>query len=106
MGKDKEETLRQRRQFLLGAGASMVGMMSLSSKGWAAAMETLSFGNGERELIAYPQKRKLMRVTTRPPHLETPFEVFNEGVLTPNDAFSYAIILQACHYQLTQTPID
>ena len=47
----------------------------------------MPFGNGERELIAYPQKRKLMRITTRPPHLETPFEVFNEGVLTPNDAF-------------------
>jgi sulfite dehydrogenase (cytochrome) subunit A len=87
MNKNKEETLRHRRQFLLGAGASMIGMMSLSSKGWATAIETLSFGNGERELIAYPQKRKLMRITTRPPHLETPFEVFNEGVLTPNDAF-------------------
>lgn len=87
MGKDKEEIIRRRRQFLLGAGASLVGIMSMSSKSWAAAMKTLSFGNGERELIAYPQKRKLMRISTRPPHLETPFEVFDEGVLTPNDAF-------------------
>ena len=87
MDKDKEEIIRRRRQFLLGAGASLIGMMSMSSRSWAAAMETLSFGNGERELIAYPQKRKLMRVSTRPPHLETPFEVFDEGVMTPNDAF-------------------
>src|SRR5436305_8782312 len=26
-------------------------------------------------------------MTTRPPQLETPFPVFNEGVITPNDAF-------------------
>jgi sulfite dehydrogenase (cytochrome) subunit A len=29
----------------------------------------------------------LIRVTTRPPHLETPFSVFNEGPNTANDAF-------------------
>lgn len=26
-------------------------------------------------------------LTARPPQLETPFAVFNEGLLTPNDAF-------------------
>ena len=48
---------------------------------------TLPFENGERELIAYPQKRPLIVLTSRPPQLETPFSVFNESVLTPNDAF-------------------
>lgn len=48
---------------------------------------TLPFENGERELVKYPQKRSLIRLTTRPPQLETPFEIFNEDVLTPNDAF-------------------
>ena len=38
-------------------------------------------------LVAYPQKRPLIVLTTRPPQLETPFAVFNEGLLTPNDAF-------------------
>lgn len=47
----------------------------------------MPFANGERPLVQYPQKRALIRLTTRPPGLETPFEVFNEGVLTPNDAF-------------------
>jgi DMSO/TMAO reductase YedYZ molybdopterin-dependent catalytic subunit len=47
----------------------------------------LPFENGERELVKYPQKRPLIRLTSRPPQLETPFAVFNEGVLTPNDAF-------------------
>jgi DMSO/TMAO reductase YedYZ molybdopterin-dependent catalytic subunit len=48
---------------------------------------TQPFDNGVRELIAYPGKRPLLRITSRPPHLETPFAVFNEGVITPNDAF-------------------
>jgi sulfite dehydrogenase len=47
----------------------------------------LPFANGERELVAYPQKRPLIRLTSRPPQLETPFEVFNDGLVTPNDAF-------------------
>jgi DMSO/TMAO reductase YedYZ molybdopterin-dependent catalytic subunit len=37
--------------------------------------------------VTYPQKRPLIRLTARPPQLETPFAVFNEGILTPNDAF-------------------
>lgn len=48
---------------------------------------TLPFENGRRPLVKYPQKRPLIRVTTRPPQLETPFSVFNEDVLTANDAF-------------------
>lgn len=87
MNPDKEDIMKRRRQFLMGVGVGLVGIMVQSSKSWANVSETMPFGNGERELIAYPQKRKLMRITTRPPHLETPFEVFNEGVLTPNDAF-------------------
>jgi DMSO/TMAO reductase YedYZ molybdopterin-dependent catalytic subunit len=48
---------------------------------------TLPFENGSRELVAFPQKRPLIVLTSRPPQLETPFAVFNEGLLTPNDAF-------------------
>src|SRR5882724_2788123 len=47
----------------------------------------LPFENGKRPLVKYPQKRPLIRLTTRPPQLETPFSVFDEGVITPNDAF-------------------
>src|SRR6185436_7018768 len=56
-------------------------------RAWAADTVTLPFVNGERPLVKYPQKRPLIRITTRPPQLETPFSVFNEGVITPNDAF-------------------
>ena len=37
--------------------------------------------------MAFPEKRPLIVLTSRPPQLETPFEVFNEGLITPNDAF-------------------
>ncbi len=48
---------------------------------------TLPFENGERPMAKYPQKRPMIRLTARPPQLETPFAVFNEGAITPNDAF-------------------
>jgi sulfite dehydrogenase (cytochrome) subunit A len=48
---------------------------------------TLPFDNGERPLVKYPQKRPMIGLTSRPPQLETPFSVFDENVITPNDAF-------------------
>jgi sulfite dehydrogenase len=80
-----------RRRFLqtstlLAAGAA-VGRSSLARAAEAASRIVLPFANGERELVAYPQKRPLIVLTSRPPQLETPFSVFNDGVITPNDAF-------------------
>jgi len=75
-----------RRRFLRGAGAFIAAAGTLPLRGLAAT-ESQPFANGTRDLVAYPQKRPLMRITARPPHLETPFSVFNEGVITPNDAF-------------------
>lgn len=49
--------------------------------------DEVTFAAGPRPLVQYPQKRPLTLVTTRPPHLETPFPVFDEGPITPNDAF-------------------
>ena len=76
---------RTRRHLLRALGASV----ALGSPAFRAAAETvkLPFGNGERPLVQYPQKRPLIVVTARPPQLETPFNVFNESVVTPNDAF-------------------
>jgi DMSO/TMAO reductase YedYZ molybdopterin-dependent catalytic subunit len=47
----------------------------------------LPFDNGERPMGVYPQKRPMIVLTQRPPQLETPFEVFDHGAFTPNDAF-------------------
>ena len=42
----------------------------------------------QRELTAaFPQKAEMILQRTRPPLLETPFEVFDRGVFTPNDQF-------------------
>jgi DMSO/TMAO reductase YedYZ molybdopterin-dependent catalytic subunit len=48
---------------------------------------TLPFDNGERPLVRYPQKRPMIGLTSRPPQLETPFSIYNDGPLTPNNAF-------------------
>ncbi len=53
----------------------------------AASVVNMPFGNGERPLVSYPQKRPLIRLSARPPQLETPMSIYNESVLTPNDAF-------------------
>lgn len=52
-----------------------------------AKVVTLPMENGTRELVTYPEKRELILMTARPVQLETPFEVFDEGAFTANDAF-------------------
>lgn len=83
--------MQTRRTFLRQAAALGAGGVLASSPFGAAASAqervTLPFENGTRELIAFPQKRPLIVLTSRPPQLETPFSVFNEDLLTPNDAF-------------------
>jgi DMSO/TMAO reductase YedYZ molybdopterin-dependent catalytic subunit len=86
-----------RRQTLQGLGgtALALGISPIS----AATRISLPFENGERPLVKYPQKRPLIRLTTRPPQLETPFSVFDEGILTPNDAFFV-------RYHLADIPLE
>ncbi|MDB6072739.1 MAG: oxidase [Verrucomicrobiaceae bacterium] len=69
-----------RAQTLIAGGA-------IATQAFGEDVVKLPFENGERRLVKYPGKRPLMVLTSRPPQLETPFEVFNEGVITPNDAF-------------------
>lgn len=78
-----------RRAFIKQASIMTAGGLApwALTAGGAESRWTLPFGNGERPLVVYPQKRPLIRLTTRPPQLETPFSVFRENILTPNDAF-------------------
>ncbi len=77
-----------RRHFLRSSGWLAAAIAALpAAKLLADDKITLPFANGERRLVKYPQKRPLILVTARPPQLETPFSVFNENVITPNDAF-------------------
>src|SRR5579883_1428040 len=78
-----------RRHFLRQVGALGLGGMLGAAPVAAFADDTvdLPFANGRRPLVKYPQKRPLLRLTARPPQLETPFAVFDENIITPNDAF-------------------
>src|ERR1700736_1107754 len=75
-----------RGRFLAGAGAALAAG-AIPRGASAQTVVQMPFSNGERRLIAFPQKRPLIVLTPRPPQLETPFAVFDEGVYTPNDAF-------------------
>ena len=77
-----------RRRVLRDAFALAVAASPLANLAKAdESAEGVTFAAGPRPLVQYPQKRPLTLVSTRPPHLETPFAVFNEGPITPNDAF-------------------
>uniref|UniRef100_UPI003F9D6099 molybdopterin-dependent oxidoreductase n=1 Tax=Roseiarcus sp. TaxID=1969460 RepID=UPI003F9D6099 len=80
-------TRRETFRFALTAGAGALAASGGSMALAADATVTLPIANGERPLVAYPGKQPLIRLTTRPPQLETPFSVFDEGPITPNDAF-------------------
>jgi DMSO/TMAO reductase YedYZ molybdopterin-dependent catalytic subunit len=76
-----------RRRLL--AAASAAGL-ALSKPAWAQKTIDLPLpgGPGARQITtAFPQKGQMILQRTRPPLLETPFEVFDKGVFTPNDQF-------------------
>ena len=97
-----------RRSLLLGAAA--VGLAGLSTHAHAADTR-LPFNGApdERALsAAFPQKGQMILQRTRPPLLETPWEVFDKGVFTPNDQFfvrwHWAVIpeqIDAAKYRLS-----
>ncbi|MGJ5133111.1 molybdopterin-dependent oxidoreductase [Bradyrhizobium oligotrophicum] len=89
-----------RRDLLKGAGlAALLGGFG-ATRALAEDTVTLPFANGERPLVKYPQKRPMIGLTSRPPQLETPFGVFNDGVITPNNAFFVRYHLAGLPYDL------
>lgn len=101
MNSDTRGAALTRRRFLRTTALAGVGGLVAGRVATVLAAETvrLPFANGERTLVKFPQKRPLILLTTRPPQLETPFSVFNEGILTPNDAFFV-------RYHLAQYPTE
>jgi sulfite dehydrogenase (cytochrome) subunit A len=76
-----------RRSFIGGTLAAS-GMVAFPRPAGADSPSvTLPFENGVRRLAAYPEKRAMIVMTTRPVQLETPFELFDRDLYTPNDAF-------------------
>ena len=76
--------------------------MVVSGSAWGQAAVELPFAPAERALTkGFPQKGPMILQRTRPPLLETPFEVFDRGVFTPNDSFYVR-----WHWAVIPTDID
>jgi len=88
-----------RREMLKRAGMAALATGLGSGRAFALETVTLPFDNGERPLVKYPQKRPMIGLTSRPPQLETPFSVFNDGPITPNNAFFV-------RYHLADVPLN
>src|SRR5712691_9069554 len=89
---DRREMMKRAAMAALAAGFG-------SAKALALDTVTLPIDNGERPLAKYPQKRPMIVPTSRPPQLETPFSIFNDGPITPNNAFFV-------RYHLADLPLD
>jgi len=77
------------RRFLLGQ-TGMAGLALATAPAWAQATIDLGLpgGPGARPITtAFPQKAAMILQRSRPPLLETSFEVFDKGVFTPNNEF-------------------
>jgi DMSO/TMAO reductase YedYZ molybdopterin-dependent catalytic subunit len=76
------------RRRLLGAVA-LGGLSLLANSARARTIDLpLPGGPDARELTsAFPQKRTMILQRIRPPLLETPWNVFDKGIFTPNDEF-------------------
>jgi DMSO/TMAO reductase YedYZ molybdopterin-dependent catalytic subunit len=77
-----------RRRFLQGAGGLSATIVAGTARADDSIKLDLPGGPDERDLTSsFPQKGKMVLQRTRPPLLETPFDVFDRGVFTPNDQF-------------------
>jgi DMSO/TMAO reductase YedYZ molybdopterin-dependent catalytic subunit len=77
------------RRMLLGQAAAATVMVA-TRQAWAESTIDLGLpgGPGERAITtAFPGKGPMVLQRTRPPLLETPFDVYDQGVFTPNDRF-------------------
>src|SRR5579863_446873 len=86
-GRDAFQNLITRRR-LLATTAAAGAMFSTVAKAQKLVELPLPGGPDTRSITtAFPQKGPMILQRTRPPLLETPFEVFDKGTLTPNDQF-------------------
>jgi DMSO/TMAO reductase YedYZ molybdopterin-dependent catalytic subunit len=80
-----------RRKMLGGLGAACLApALGQVRPAWAEQTYMLPQGGGAEPrplTTAFPQKGSMILQRTRPPLLETPFEVFDQGIFTPNDRF-------------------
>ena len=84
MERDREPLTR--RRVLQGVGTGFIGMMPVPA--WA--QETFDFkvpgGPSVRPITtSFPEKGRMILQRTSPPWLETPFDIYDKSVITPNN---------------------
>jgi DMSO/TMAO reductase YedYZ molybdopterin-dependent catalytic subunit len=95
---------RRRLLGTAGVGAIALSNFAHAKRALAQSMTELPLpgGPGARPITsAFPQKGPMILQRTRPPLLETPFEVFDKGVFTPADQFYVR-----WHWAVIPTDID
>jgi DMSO/TMAO reductase YedYZ molybdopterin-dependent catalytic subunit len=91
-----------RRSFLRHLGLAGLGLTVAPA--WADTIVQLPLPGGPQDRLItdeFPQKAAMILQRSRPPLLETPFEVFDKGVFTPNDQF-----FVRWHWAVIPTEID
>lgn len=81
-----KQSKSNRRNFLKTLVGGSAGFL-LNDLSHGSEKVNMPFAYGERDLIAFPEKKPLIVLTSRPPQLETPFKYFDNQLLTPNDVF-------------------
>ena len=77
-----------RRRFLGYAAAAASALATGAASAQSIARLGLPSGPDERPVVTnFPHKGAMILQRSRPPLLETPFEVFDQGVFTPNERF-------------------
>lgn len=91
-----------RRQFLRSAGIAALTMAAVPALADTIVKLPLPSGPRERPIAtAFPEKGALILQRTRPPLLETPLDVFDKSIFTPNDRF-----FVRWHWAVIPTEID
>src|ERR1700730_11898792 len=96
----RRKRMIDRREMMKRTGLAALTTGFGSATAFALDTVTLPFDNGERPLVRVPQKRPMIGQTSRPPQLETPFSTFNDGAITPNNAFFVRYHLADLPYNL------
>lgn len=103
MSKATSPLILARRHVLRAVGSA--GLLMATRPAWGQARTTdlpLLGGPTRRPFTSdFPQKRDMILQRARPPLLETPFEVFDQGIFTPNDRFYVR-----WHWAMIPTDID
>src|SRR5712671_2197718 len=82
------ESFSSRRRFLASVATATLSLTTLPAFAETMIRLPLPGGPDDRSLtIDFPEKQAMIVQRTRPPLLETPFEVFDQSVFTPNDRF-------------------